>query len=65
MDASARYAAAWPVLSRLVVGYTARHVMHIWPARMELFTMAGKRLGPFMPMRYIAGRVRPDVETQS
>jgi hypothetical protein len=44
-DASERFALGRPVLSRLVIGYTAGHLMHIWPARLDLFTMAANVFG--------------------
>jgi hypothetical protein len=39
--------------------------MHIWPPQVDLFTMAGKLLGPLAPVRYFAGRVRPHVGAQA
>jgi len=44
-DASARYAAARPIVSRLVIVYTAGHLMHVWPARFDGFTLLARLFG--------------------
>ncbi len=44
-EASARYAAARPVLSRLAIAYTAGHLMHVWPEEVDLFTRAARLFG--------------------
>jgi hypothetical protein len=41
-EASARYATARPVLSRVIIVYTAGHLAHVWPPWADLFTMAAK-----------------------
>jgi hypothetical protein len=44
-EASARYAKTKPILSRVVIGYTAGHLMHVWPERVDLFTRSAKAFG--------------------
>ncbi len=43
-EASARYADARPVWSRAVIVYTAGHLMHVWPQRVDLFTRVAAAL---------------------
>jgi hypothetical protein len=44
-DASRRYATARPILSRFVIAYTAGHLAHVIPERVDLFTLTAKALG--------------------
>lgn len=44
-QASARYKAARPVLWPATIIYTAGHLMHVWPEKVDLFTLAAKALG--------------------
>jgi hypothetical protein len=44
-DASRRYATARPVLARVVIAYTAGHLAHVIPERVDLFTLTAKALG--------------------
>lgn len=44
-DASARYTHAHPVLWPLLVIYTSGHLLHIWPANADLFTLLARWLG--------------------
>ena len=39
-DASTRYVRAHPVVARAVMGYVAGHVMHVWPRRVDVFSVA-------------------------
>lgn len=44
-EASARYAKTRPWLWKGLVVYVAGHLMHIWPERIDLLTVAAKALG--------------------
>lgn len=44
-EASARYKAARPVLWPAAIVYTAGHLMHVWPAKLDLFTVAARIFG--------------------
>lgn len=44
-EASARYTRSHPVVWPLVVGYTAGHLVHVWPERFDLFTRLARLLG--------------------
>lgn len=44
-EASARYTRAHRVLWPAVIVYTAGHLMHVWPARVDLFTMSARAFG--------------------
>jgi hypothetical protein len=41
-EASARYAKARPVLWHSTIVYTAGHLMHVWPAKFDLFTVLAR-----------------------
>lgn len=44
-DASRRYMIAHPMLTGAAICYTAGHLMHKWPTRVDLFTLAAKTVG--------------------
>lgn len=44
-DASARYTAARPLLWRGVVLYTAGHLIHVWPDKLDLFNLSARLFG--------------------
>lgn len=44
-EASARYTAAHRILWPAVIVYTAGHLMHVWPARFDLFALAARLAG--------------------
>ncbi|ORV92822.1 hypothetical protein AWC11_07425 [Mycobacterium interjectum] len=44
-EASARYTAAHRVLWPAAIIYTAGHLMHAWPARIDLFTLLARWVG--------------------
>ncbi|MEE3066549.1 MAG: hypothetical protein VYA67_21845 [Actinomycetota bacterium] len=44
-EASARYTRARPIVWPAGIIYTAGHLMHIWPARFDLFTLVAKLFG--------------------
>ncbi|CNL41045.1 Bacteriophage protein [Mycobacterium tuberculosis] len=44
-EASERYAAARPLLWRAVVLYTAGHLIHAWPDKLDLFNLSARLFG--------------------
>lgn len=44
-EASARYTRAHRVLWPTAIVYTAGHLMHVWPRRVDLFTLAADLFG--------------------
>ena len=44
-DASRRYTDSHRVLWPLAIGYTAGHLVHVWPERFDLFTQAARLFG--------------------
>lgn len=44
-EASSRYTAAHRVLWPAAILYTAGHLMHVWPAKVDFFTLAARLAG--------------------
>lgn len=44
-EASARYTAARPLLWGATVIYTAGHLLHVWPDKLDLFNLSARLFG--------------------
>lgn len=44
-EASGRYVAARPLLARVLIVYTAGHLMHVWPPGSDAFTLVARAFG--------------------